>query len=51
MLDADGRETREPTVDAQLGALIKAEEGAAQLSLVEAFGEFAKAWSKLHSRS
>jgi len=45
----DGLERREPTVDAQLGALILAEEGSAQLSLVEAFGKFAEAWAKAHS--
>ena len=50
MLGLDGSETREPTVDAQLGALIHAEEGAAQLSLVETFGKFVEAWSKMHSR-
>jgi hypothetical protein len=46
----DGLERREPTIDAQLGALILAEEGSAQLSLVETFGEFVKAWAKMHSR-
>lgn len=50
VIDLDGNRTREPTEDALLGALIQAEEGAALLSLVEAFGEFAKAWAASKQR-
>ena len=48
IFDLEGLERREPTVDAQLGALILAEEGSAQLSLVETFGKFVEAWAKVH---
>ncbi len=50
LIQSDGGTKDEPTADAQLGALVLAEEGSALLSLVEAFGEFCKAWSKAHSR-